>query len=103
MKENYIVIVITLNNIYEKTHQPEAFSSKFQVNRIYYVSNNKAQQDSSTRKTTFGSHIFPCGSNSALTGWLFESWHQLGTWATGYEESLEEAMGVNITTSDIQT
>ena len=27
VKENYIAIVITLNNIYEETHQPEAFGN----------------------------------------------------------------------------
>ena len=51
VKENYIAIVITLNNIYEETHQQ---SSKFQVNRICCVStrlclasSSKTQQDSS--------------------------------------------------------
>ena len=43
VKENYIAIVITLNNIYEETHQPEALgiskalSSKSTVSAVYLL------------------------------------------------------------------
>ena len=58
VKENYIAIVTTLNNIYEETHQPEvlgiskALSSKSTVSAVYLTrlclaSSSKTQQDSS--------------------------------------------------------
>ena len=43
MKENYITIVITFNNIYKETHQPEALgiskalSSKSTISAVYLV------------------------------------------------------------------
>ena len=43
VKENYIAIVVALNNIYEETHQPEALgiskalSSKSTVSAVYLL------------------------------------------------------------------
>ena len=109
MKENYIAIVITLNNIYEETHQPEALgiskalSSKSTVSAVYLPQVAKLSKTLQSEKldlTVISSLVEATlysldDALSPAANWVLE--------LQDMKESLEEAMGVNITTSDIQT
>ena len=114
VKENYIAIVITLNNMYEETHQPEALgiskalSSKSTVSALYVLDYvlpqvaklSKTLQSEKPDLTVISSLVEATlysldDALSPAANWVLE--------LQDMKESLEEAMGVNITTSDIQT
>ena len=114
MKENYTAIVITLNNIYEETHQPEvlgiskALSSKSTVSAVYLL-DYVLPQVAKLSKTLQSEKLDLTVKSSLVEATLYSLDDALSP-ATNWvlelqdmKESLEEAMGVNITTSDIQT
>ena len=114
VKENYIAIVITLNNIYEETHQPEALgiskalSSKSTVSTVYlldYVLPQVAKLSKILQSEKLDLTVISSLVEATLYS-LDDALSPAANWVLGLQdmkESLEEAMGVNITTSDIQT
>ena len=77
VKENYIAIVRTLNNIYEETYQPEALgiskalSSKSTVSAVYlldYVLPQVVKLSKTLQSEKLDLTVISCGSNSVLTG-----------------------------------
>ena len=112
--ENYIAVVITLNNIYEEIHQPEALgiskalSSKSTVSAVY-VLDYVLPQVAKLSKTLQSEKLDLTLISSLVEATLYSLGNALSPAANwilelqDMKESLEEAMGVNITTSDIQT
>ena len=113
MKENYIAIVITLNNIYKETHQPEALginkalSSKSTISAVYLL-DYVLPQVAKLSKTLQSEKLDLTVKSSLVDATLYSLDDALSPAANcvlelqDMKESLEEAMGVNITT-DIQT
>ena len=114
VKENYIAIVRTLNNIYEETHQPEALgiskalSSKSTVSAVYLL-DYVVPQVAKLSKTLQSEKLDLTVISSLVEATLYsldDALSPAANWVLELQdmkESLEEAMGVNITTSDIQT
>ena len=114
VKENYIAIVITLNNVYEETHQPEglgiskALSSKSTVSAVYlldYVLPQVAKLSKTLQTEKLDLTVISSLVEATLYS-LDDALSPAANWVLELQdmkESLEEAMGVNITTSDIQT
>ena len=114
VKENYIAIVITLNNIYEETHQPEALgiskalSSKSTISAVYlldYVLPQVAKLSKTLQSEKLDLTVISSLVEATLYS-LDDALSPAANWVLELQdmkESLEEAMGVNITTSDIQT
>ena len=114
MKENYIAIVITLNNIYKETHQPEALgiskalSSKSTVSAAYlldYVLPQVAKLSKTLQSEKLDLTVVYSLVEATLYS-LDDALSPAANWVLELQDmkaSLEEAMGVNITTSDIQT
>ena len=114
VKENYIAIVITLNNIYEETHQPEALgiskalSSKSTVSAVYlldYVLPQVAKLSKTLQSEKLDLTVISSLVEATLYS-LDDALSPAANWVLELQdmkESLEEAMGVNTTTSDIQT
>ena len=113
VKENYIAIVTTLNNIYEETHQPEALgiskalSSKSTISAVYLL-NYILPQVAKLSKTLQSEKLDLTVISSLVEATLYtldDALSPAANWVLELEdmkESLEEAAGVNITTSDIQ-
>ena len=114
VKENYIAIVITLNNIYEETNQPEALgiskalSSKSTISAVYLL-DFVLPQVAKLSKTLQSEKLDLTVISSLVEATLYsldDALSPAANWVLelqGMKESLEEATGVNITTSDIQT
>ena len=113
VKENYIAIVITLNNIYEETHQPEALgiskapSSKSTISAVYLL--DYVLPQAAKLSKTLQSEKLDLTVISFLVEATLYSLDDALSPATNkvlelqdMKESLEEAMDVNITTSDFK-
>ena len=106
MKENYIAIVITLNNIYEERIS-KALSSKSTVSAVYlldYVLPQVAKLSKTLQSEKLDLTVISSLVEATLYS-LDDALSPAANWVLELQdmkESLEEAMGVNIT-SDIQT
>ena len=106
MKENYIAIVITLNNIYEERIS-KALSSKSTVSAVYlldYVLPQVAKLSKTLQSEKLDLTVISFLVEAPLYS-LDDALSPAANWVLELQdmkESLEEAMGVNIT-SDIQT
>ena len=109
VKENYIAIVITLNNKHDETHLPEALgitealSSKSTVSTVYLL-NYVFPQVAKLSKTLQSEKLDLRVISSLVEATLYSLDDALSPAELhDMKENLEEAMGVNISTADIQT
>ena len=105
VKENYIAVVITLNNIYEETHQPEvlgiskALSSKSTISAVYlldYVLPQVAKLSKTLQSEKLDLTVISSLVEATLYS-LDDALSPAANWVLELQdmkESLEEAMGV---------
>ena len=114
VKESYTAILITLNNIYEETHQPEALgigkalgskSTIFAVCLLNYVLPQVAKLSRTLQSEKLDLTVVSSLVEATLYS-LDDALSPAANWVLelhDMKESLEEVTGVDITTSDIQT